>query len=79
MKKTLQKQNFRLTSFDLGELDLQEVSNFEGIAKLGAIWEQFAWQIFNSFFMFSNNIWSMNFQEIKSYLKWNDLKTQVKG
>ena len=42
MTKTLQIQNFRLTSFDLRELDVQEVSNFEGIAKLGAIWEQFA-------------------------------------
>ena len=42
MTKTLQIQNFRLTSFDLRELDVPEVSNFEGIAKLGAIWEQFA-------------------------------------
>ena len=42
MTKTLQIQNFRLTLFDLGELDLQEVSNFEGIAKLGANREQFA-------------------------------------
>ena len=58
--------------------------SLEDLAKLYTIRGQFAWQIFVSFSlkMFSNNIWSVNFEEIINFidlsaiscLKWNDLK-----
>ena len=59
LRKTLQKRNFRKTSFDLGPTSL------EGIAKLDTIHEQFTWQIFNTFF--SDSIWHMNFEEIINF------------
>ena len=58
--------------------------SLEDLAKLYTIREQFAWKIFVSFSlkMFSNNIWSVNFEEIINFidlsaiscLKWNYLK-----
>ena len=59
LRKTLQKRNFRKTSFDLGPTSL------EGIAKLDTIQEQFTWQIFNTFC--SDSIWHMNFEEIINF------------